>query len=123
VRFIAEHNDRAKGGVRWGVEPICAVLREQGCKIAPSSYYDAAGRVPSAMTRRDQQLKAAITRVRADNYSVYGARRGRLALNREGRPVRADHDRYPGPTPELDHAGCALNNEFIGGSRLASRVG
>jgi hypothetical protein len=43
VRFIAEHKDRADGGLRWGVEPICAVLREQGCPIAQSTYYDAAG--------------------------------------------------------------------------------
>ena len=47
MRFIAEHKDRADGGLRWGVEPICAVLREQDCKIAPSTYYAAAGRVRS----------------------------------------------------------------------------
>jgi hypothetical protein len=46
VRFIAGHKDRAEGGLRWGVESICVVLREQGCPIAPSTYYDAIGRPP-----------------------------------------------------------------------------
>jgi putative transposase len=87
VRFITEHKDRADGGLRWGVEPICAVLREQGCPIAPSTYYDAAGRAPSASARRDELLKTAITRVHAENLGVYGARKVWLALNREGTPV------------------------------------
>ena len=57
VRFIAEHADRTDGGLRWGVEPICAVLSEHGCPIAPSTYYDArasAGRAsrPAAARRR-----------------------------------------------------------------------
>jgi putative transposase len=87
VRFIAEHKDRADGGLRWGVEPICAVLREQDCKIAPSTYYDAAGRVPSPRARRDDLLKAAVTRVHAENLGVYGARKVWLQLNREHIPV------------------------------------
>jgi putative transposase len=85
--FISEHKDRTDGGLRWGVEPICAVLREQGCQIAPSTYYDAAGRAPSARARRDEQMKAGIARVHAENYGVYGARKVWLALNREGTPV------------------------------------
>ena len=36
---------------------------------------------------RDEQLKAAISRVHQDNYGVYGARKVWLALNREGTPV------------------------------------
>jgi putative transposase len=52
VRFISEHKDRVDAGLRWGVEPICAVLREQDCLIAPSTYYDAAGRAPSARSHR-----------------------------------------------------------------------
>jgi putative transposase len=87
VKFISEHKDRTDGGLRWGVEPICAVLREQGCQIAPSTYYDAAGRAPSARARRDEQMKAGIARVHAENYGVYGARKVWLALNREGTPV------------------------------------
>jgi DNA-binding transcriptional ArsR family regulator len=35
IAFIREHKDhRAGGGLRWGVEPICAVLSEHGCRIA-----------------------------------------------------------------------------------------
>jgi putative transposase len=87
VRFIGEHKDRCDGGLRWGVEPICAVLREQDCPIAPSTYYDAAGRPPSRRELRDERLKAAITRVHGENYGVYGARKVWLALNRQGTPV------------------------------------
>jgi putative transposase len=78
VRFISEHK-----GV-FGIEPICRVLSQHGCQIAPSTYYDAAGRPPCARAVRDQQLKAAITRVHQDNYGVYGARKVWLALNRAG---------------------------------------
>jgi putative transposase len=81
VRFTDGH----KG--RFGVEPICRVLTQHGCPIAPSTYYDAKGRPPSARARRDEQLRAAITRVHQDNYGVYGARKVWLALNREGTPV------------------------------------
>jgi putative transposase len=81
VRFIDGHK------ARFGVEPICRVLTEHGCPIAPSTYYDAASRGPSARARRDEQLKAAITRVHQDNYGVYGARKVWLQLNREGIPV------------------------------------
>jgi putative transposase len=87
VSFISEHKDRADGGLRWGVEPICAVLREQGCPIAPSTYYDAASRPCSRRQQRDELLRAAVTRVHAANLGVYGARKVWLQLNREGIPV------------------------------------
>jgi putative transposase len=67
--------------------PICAVLSEHGCPIAPSTYHDASGRLPSARSLRDEQLKAAIIAVHEANYGVYGARKVWLALNREGTPV------------------------------------
>ena len=81
VRFISEHKDV------FGVEPVCRVLTEHGCKIAPSTYYDAARRAPSARAVRDERLKAAISAVHAENYGVYGARKVWLALNRGGTPV------------------------------------
>jgi len=81
VRFISEHKNR------FGVEPICRVLTQHGAAIAPSTYYDAARRRPSARTVRDEQLKASISRVHRDNYGVYGARKIWLQLNREGTPV------------------------------------
>jgi putative transposase len=81
VRFIDGHK------ARFGVEPICRVLSEHGCPIAPSTYYGAARRLPSARSLRDAQLRAAISRVHRDNYGVYGARKVWLALNREGIPA------------------------------------
>jgi len=105
VRFISEHK-----GV-FGIEPICRVLSQHGCPIAPSTYYDAAGRPPCARAVRDEQLKAAITRVHADNYGVYGARKVWLALNREGIAVaRCTVERLmgelgPAGQAEADHGG------------------
>ena len=87
MRFINEHKQRNDGGLRWGVESICAVLSEHGTPIAPSTYYEAAGRAPSKRALRDGDLKVAIARVRAANYDVYGPRKVWLALNREGIPV------------------------------------
>jgi putative transposase len=87
VRFIAEHKDHTDGGLRWGVESICAVLAEHGSPIAPSTYYDAASRPPSRRALRDEDLKVAIARVHQANYGVYGPRKIWLQLNREGIPV------------------------------------
>ena len=81
MRFISEHKSR------FGVELICRVLTGHGLKIAPSSYYDAARRAPCARAVRDEQLKAAISRVHQDKFGVYGARKVWLALNRGGMPV------------------------------------
>jgi putative transposase len=87
VRFISEHKDRVDGGLRWGVEPICAVLREQGCPIAPSTYYEAAARPVSRRQQRDELLKAEVARCHAENLGVYGAWKVWLQLNREHIPV------------------------------------
>ena len=85
MRFISEHADRVTvDGLRWGVEPICAVLTEHGTPIASSTYYDIVKRAPSARARRDEELKTHIVRVHADNYGVYGARKVWLTLRREG---------------------------------------
>ncbi|MFD4366013.1 hypothetical protein [Rhodococcus sp. NPDC058521] len=54
----------------YGVEPICRVLTEHGCPIAPSTYYEARKRVASKRAVRDMHLKAEISRVHADNYSA-----------------------------------------------------
>jgi putative transposase len=78
VKFIDGH----KG--RFGVAPICRVLTEHGCKIAPSTYYDAKSRPESRRTLRDDDLKIEIARVHGENYGVYGPRKVWLQLNREG---------------------------------------
>jgi putative transposase len=76
--FITQHKKR------FGVEPICTVLTDFGMRIAPSTYYAAITRLPSARAVRDEQLKKDITRVYEENYSVYGAEKVWWALNREG---------------------------------------
>ena len=86
--FIAEHADRVTvDGLRWGVEPICAVLTEHGTPIAASTYYDARGRRPTARVGRDESLTVDIARVHAAHYGVYGARKVGLRLRREGTDV------------------------------------
>jgi putative transposase len=88
VDFIREHADhREPGGLRWGVEPICAVLTEHGLKIAPSTYYEHVNATPTSRQRRDARLLGEIRRVHTENYAVYGARKVWLQLNREGIPV------------------------------------
>ncbi len=86
VDFIREHADHqpAAGGLRWGVEPICAVLSEHGVKIAPSTYYEWRDKLPTRREERDAVLLGHIRRVHADNFGVYGPRKVWLVLNREG---------------------------------------
>jgi putative transposase len=85
VREHASHRESSEnGGLRWGVEPICAVLSEHGLKIAPSTYYEHVHRLPTGRDRRDAMLINEIRRVHAANYGVYGARKVWLVLNREG---------------------------------------
>ncbi|WP_423916877.1 IS3 family transposase [Candidatus Poriferisodalis sp.] len=67
MAFIDAHRDR------FGVEPICAVLAEHGVGIAPSAYYAAKTRRPSARAVRDAQLCAVIARVHREDYDAYGA--------------------------------------------------
>jgi putative transposase len=79
TRFIDAHRDQ------FGVEPICKVL-----EIAPSSYYAAKARPPSARAVRDAQLKVEIRRVYDDNFQVYGAEKLWRQLHREGIAVGRD---------------------------------
>jgi len=73
IAYIASHKDR------YGVQPICWVL-----PIAPSTYYQATRRSPSARGLRDTELKAEIGRVHAEHFGVYGARKVWRQLHREG---------------------------------------
>jgi putative transposase len=63
------------------------VLTEHGLRIAPSTYYEHLNRTPCPREVRDEALTADIARVHAKNYSVYGARKVWLTLNREGTAV------------------------------------
>jgi putative transposase len=77
VAFIDEHR------CRFGVEPICRVLTEHGCKIAPNTYWVSKKRARSARSVRDEQLVGEIVRVYEGNMFVYGADKVWAQLNRE----------------------------------------
>ena len=83
--YIDEHKKA------FGVEPICTVLASADVTIAPSTYYAARGRAPSARAVRDEQVRTEISRVHKENYGVYGIRKVHAQLGRDGgvhgRPV------------------------------------
>ena len=86
VEFIDDHKER------FGVEPICRVLTEHGCKIAPSSYYAAKKRPLSARARRDAVVLEHVQRVHASptiGRRLYGARKVWNELARE--QARGEH--------------------------------
>ena len=87
MRFIDEHRHDTVGGREFGVEPICRVLSEHGCQIAPSTYWAARTRPASARVVRDGELIGQIERIHADNYGVYGVRKVWRQLHREGTAV------------------------------------
>ena len=72
--------DAHKG--EYGVEPICKVLQ-----VAPSTYYAAKTRPPSARSVSDAATTAVITKVHAENYGVYGITKVHAALRRNGHRV------------------------------------
>jgi putative transposase len=79
-RFIETHAER------FGVEPICRAMA-----IAPSSFYASRTRGPSARARRDEALRAQISRVHREHFDVYGVRKVWRQLGREG--IVAGRDR------------------------------
>ena len=79
VSFIDENRDE------FGVEPICAQL-----PIAPSGYYAAKSRPPSARARRDAVLVPQLVALWQANYRVYGARKLWKAARRAGIDVGRD---------------------------------
>ena len=83
--MIVDYIDAHKAD--YGVEPICRVLAQAGVQIAPSTYYAAKTRPPSARAVRDMELVEQIHRVHAENYAVYGARKVHAELNRQGTRV------------------------------------
>jgi putative transposase len=85
VAFIDAHKKA------FGVEPICRVLRQHDVTmIAPSTYYAARSRPPSARSLRDEQLLVQIRRVHTDRRlgrGLYGAVKVWRQLHRENIPV------------------------------------
>ncbi len=82
VDYIRDHKDQ------FGVEPICRVLTEHGCPIAPSTYYDNLGRALSRRALRDEQIVELIAAERATRFgSRFGARKMWLRLRSQGHDV------------------------------------
>lgn len=82
MEFIDAYRDE------FGVEPICRVLSEHGCGIAPSTFYDARSRLPSRRALRDAEIVQLITQARANRFRVrYGARKMWLHLRGQGHDV------------------------------------
>jgi putative transposase len=73
------------GGLGWGVEPICETLQ-----VAPSTYYDAKVRPPSARAVRDAELRPRLRAIWERNYSVYGRRKLTRAARNAGLDVGRD---------------------------------
>jgi putative transposase len=76
VEYIDAHREA------FGVEPICAELQ-----VAPSTYYAARSRPPSARAVTDAATTAVIEQVHTKNFSVYGARKVHAELHRRGHPA------------------------------------
>ena len=84
ISFIDDHRER------FGVEPICRVLTQHGCTIAPSTYYAAKTRAPSARAVRDAELVVHLERLfwdREKGRGISGARKMWRLLQREGHDV------------------------------------
>lgn len=89
VTFIEENKDRRDGGLRWGVESICDVLTQHGVKVAPSTYYDARDRRPSARKVSDERWKPIILTTWEKQRKGLGARKLWLRLRRDGHDIAA----------------------------------
>ena len=77
--FISKYKDA------FGVEPVCRVLTGGGWQIAPGIYYAAVKRPPPARAR-DAQVRAEITRMRAEYIEEPAAVAVLAALLRDARP-------------------------------------
>ena len=79
VAFIDENRSEL------GVEPICDALQ-----VAPSTYYAARKRAPSARAMRDVVMLPILVALWKANYSVYGAHKLWKAARRAGHDIGRD---------------------------------
>ncbi len=79
MEFIDTHRDD------FGVEPICTTLQ-----VAPSTYYAAKTRVPSARAIRDAVMMPILLALWQVNYRVYGAHKLWKAARRAGHVIGRD---------------------------------
>jgi putative transposase len=84
VKFVKDNRNR------FGVEPICRVLKEHGVKIAPSTFYAALKRKPSARALSDAHWEEIIEAVFWDKHKgngVAGVRKMWRYLKRDGHQI------------------------------------
>ena len=84
VAYIEAYRDR------FGVEPICAVLSEHGCVIAPSTYYARRTTPVSAAELEQAYLVNALVDLHRANWGVYGIRKLWHAARRAGHDLGRD---------------------------------
>jgi putative transposase len=98
IAFIREHKDqRVTGpdgveGLRWGVEPMCAVLTEHGISISPATFYEWIAKQPTRQQLRDEQVTALLRAERQDPKTgkfacTLGSRKMWLRLRGKGHDV------------------------------------
>lgn len=125
VAYIDAHRDE------FGVEPICRALADTPAQIAPSTYHAAKTRAPSKRGVRDADLTEKITQIHKENYGVYGVRKIRAELRRQGEQVadstvrrlmkaadlrgvsRAKGPRTTKPAPETGRPMDLVNRQFV----------
>lgn len=79
MRFVDDNRDT------FGVEPMCRTLQ-----VAPSTYYAAKSRVPSARTLRDAVMMPILLSLWTTNRKVYGAHKLWKAARRAGYDIGRD---------------------------------
>lgn len=94
IMFITDHKDHrvdsALGpGLRWGVEPMCAVLSEHGIKISPATYYEWVSKKPSRQQQHDHRVTDLIATQRASSKFVatLGSRKMWMRLRGQGHDI------------------------------------
>ncbi|WP_307481242.1 IS3 family transposase [Microbacterium trichothecenolyticum] len=85
VAFVDANKDDIVEGRPLGVEPICALLQ-----VAPSTYYAARDRAPSARAVNDAVVMPELVRLWMENYCVYGVRKLWKAARRDGIDIGRD---------------------------------
>jgi putative transposase len=84
VAYIDAHRHR------FGVEPICTVLSEHGCVIAPSTYYARRARPVTDAELEEAYLVNALVDLHRANWGVYGVRKLWCAARRAGLGIGRD---------------------------------
>jgi hypothetical protein len=102
---------------RLGVEPICEVLQ-----VAPSTYYAAKDRVPSARAERDQELVPRLVEIWKANYEVYGSRKLWKAARRAEIDIGRDQTRRLRPRPASRALGGPSGSERRAGTAAPAAI-